>query len=99
MVLYEYGIPAIAPCSENEFLSEAQYERIKARFNHVIVNYDQDRPGCTAMIKLREKYPELEFAFLPIHGGDKDISDYRKAHGHKKTLELIEKTKEYYEKK
>jgi DNA primase len=64
MVLYEYGIPAIAPCSENEFLSEAQYERIKARFNHVIVNYDQDRPGCTAMIKLREKYPELEFAFF-----------------------------------
>jgi len=36
---------------------------------------------------------------LPIHGGDKDISDFRKVHGHKKTLELIEKAKEYYEEK
>ena len=30
---------------------------------------------------------------------DKDISDYRKSHGHKKTLELIENAKTYYEKK
>jgi len=37
--------------------------------------------------------------FLPLKAGDKDISDYRKAHGHKKTQELIDKTKAYYEEK
>lgn len=34
-VLYEYGIPAIAPCSENEFLTDVQYEKIKKRFKHI----------------------------------------------------------------
>jgi len=37
MLFYEFGIPAIAPCSENEFLSEAQYERIRKRFKHCIL--------------------------------------------------------------
>lgn len=32
MVLYEYGIPAIAPCSENLFITEAQYNHLKERF-------------------------------------------------------------------
>ena len=99
MVLYEYGIPAIAPCSENEFLTEAQYKRIKLRFKHIICNYDNDIPGISSMCKLKKKYPELEFAYLPIHGGDKDISDYRARHGHKKTQELISKSKAYYEEK
>jgi DNA primase len=99
MVLYEYGIPAIAPCSENEFLSEVQYKKIKSRFKHIIVNFDNDKAGISSMRKLKKQYPELDFAFLPIHGGDKDISDFRKAHGHRKTLELIEQTKAYYAKK
>ena len=37
--------------------------------------------------------------FLPLKGPDKDISDYRKAHGLRKTQELIDKTKAYYEEK
>ena len=48
MTLYEYGIPAIAPCSENEFLSEKHYERIKSRFKHIVLFYDQDKPGLHA---------------------------------------------------
>ena len=35
MTLYEYGITAIAPCSENEFLTDVQYEKIKKRFKHI----------------------------------------------------------------
>jgi DNA primase len=99
MLLYEYGIPAIAPCSENEFLTEVQYNRIKSRFKHVICNYDNDLPGIHSMCKLKKKYPELEFAFLPIHGGSKDISDFFKNNGKRKTQELIDKTKAYYEEK
>lgn len=45
MTLYEYGITAIAPCSENEFLTESQYKRLKNKYKHVILLYDNDNPG------------------------------------------------------
>lgn len=96
-VLYEYGIPAIAPCSENEFLSDAQYERICKRFKHRLLLWDNDLPGVSSANKIRKKHSDIEVMFIPK--GDKDISDYRKAHGHQKTLDLIEKTKAYYEEK
>lgn len=99
MCLYEYGIPAIAPCSENEFLTETQYNKLKTKYKHIILFYDNDLPGISAMRKIRKKFPDVEVMYLPIHGGDKDISDFRKAHGHKKTLELINKTKAFYEEK
>lgn len=96
MCLYEYGITAIAPCSENEFLSDSQYDRVKKKYKLVCVNYDNDSAGIHAMCKIKKQHPELKMLFLPRHGGDKDISDFRKAHGHKKTLELIEKIKKCY---
>lgn len=99
MVLYEYGIPAIAPCSENEFLSDAQYDKIRSRFKHVLLLWDNDLPGISAANKIRKTHSDIEVLFLPIKGSDKDLSDFRKAHGTKKTLELIEQTKIYYEKK
>ena len=35
--MYEYGITAIAPCSENEFLTDNQYNRIKAKFKQIVL--------------------------------------------------------------
>lgn len=32
MTLYEYGITAIAPCSENLFVSETQYKKLQNKF-------------------------------------------------------------------
>lgn len=48
MVLYEYGIPAIAPCSENLFITDSQYERLKKKYKRVILLYDNDEPGLHA---------------------------------------------------
>lgn len=93
MVLYEYGITAIAPCSENVFVTPAQYQKLKGKFKNIYLNYDNDEPGIKAMCKIKKQFPDLKIIFLPRHGGDKDISDFRKAHGHKKTLELIENVK------
>lgn len=59
MTLYNLGIPAIAPISENCFLSEAQYHRLKERFKHIILLYDNDRPGLRAMISIKKKFPEI----------------------------------------
>lgn len=96
MVLYEYGITAIAPCSENVFVTENQYQKLKGKFKNIYLNYDNDEPGIKAMCKIKKQFRDLKVLFLPRHGGDKDISDFRKAHGHKKTLELINKVKDCY---
>lgn len=42
MTLYECGIPAIAPISENLFINSVQYEKIAAKFKNIIVFYDND---------------------------------------------------------
>lgn len=96
MVLYEYGITAIAPCSENVFVSDTQYNKLKSKFKNLFLNYDNDEAGIRSMCKIKKQHHDIKVLFLPRHGGDKDISDFRKAHGHKKTLELINKTKECY---
>ena len=96
MCLYQYDVPAIAPCSENIFITEAQYNRLKNKYKQIFVFYDNDLAGISAMCKIKKKFPDIKILYLP-RNSDKDISDFRKAHGYKKTLELIDKTKLYYE--
>ena len=95
MCLYEFGIPSIAPCSENLFLTEAQYNRIKNKFNKIFLLYDLDLPGIRAAKKIKKSFPEVTILLTPW-GSAKDFSDYRKKFGYTKTLELINKAKEYY---
>lgn len=95
IVLYEYGIPAIAPCSETLFISDSQYEKLKSRFKHIYCVYDNDRAGLINMAKFRRQFPDIKYLKLDPNDA-KDISDYRKAFGHQKTLDLINKCKEYY---
>jgi DNA primase len=59
MTLYSLGISAIAPISENCFLSESQYNRLKERFKYIILLYDNDRPGLRAMLSIKRKFPEV----------------------------------------
>lgn len=96
MCLYEYGITAIAPCSENLFVTENQYNRLKSKFKHIFLLYDNDRPGLKASIKIRNQYPDLNILLIPKKSGCKDFSDYRKTYGDKKTQELIQQAKDYY---
>lgn len=95
MCLYEFGIPAIAPCSENLFLTEAQYNRLKIRFKEIYLLYDNDIAGIHATNKIRKQFPDIKYLLLNRNDA-KDFSDYRKAYGYKKTLELVNKTKEFY---
>lgn len=95
MALYEFGIPAIAPCSENLFVTKSQYERLKLHYKRIFVLYDNDLPGVHAMCKIHKQFPEV--TCLMLHREDaKDFSDYRKTFGYKKTLQLINQAKEYY---
>ena len=93
MLFHEFGIPAIAPISENCYLTEAQHNKLLKRFKHVVLVYDNDRPGKIATIKIYRKHPELYACWLPKNTA-KDISDYYAKYGKEKTQELINYAKE-----
>lgn len=95
MVLYEYGITAIAPCSENLFVTETQYNKLKERYKHIYLLYDADLPGVRASKKIKKNFPDVKILLLPW-GTAKDISDYRKMYGHRKTKDLINQALLYY---
>jgi RNA polymerase sporulation-specific sigma factor len=56
-------------------------------------NWIEDIALITAMQQLKKKYPELKFIWLP-RNTEKDISDFYKKFGKRKTKELIEKAKQ-----
>lgn len=95
MLLYELGIPAIAPCSENIFLTERQYDTLRPKFDKCIVLFDNDRAGVQNLRKVKKEHPELICTCIPRHLS-KDISDFYAHYGKKKTISLIEQAKEYY---
>lgn len=88
MTLNSLGIPAIAPCSENLFVPDQILEDLKSRFTYIVVLYDNDLPGIRNMQKFRKEHPELIYTWLPRNRA-KDISDYYKEYGVKKTRQLI----------
>lgn len=97
MTLYSLGIPAIAPISENCFLSNTQYNRLKERFKCIVLLYDNDRPGLRAMISIKKKFPDVIPIWIPWKYKAKDISDFYAKYKHDKTISLIGEAKKYVE--
>ena len=91
MLLYEFGISAIAPNSENLFISDKVLEQLKQRFKHIVVIYDSDIAGLSNMIKIKKQHPELIYTWIPKKYEAKDISDLYKFKGKQITLNLITK--------
>lgn len=87
--MYSCGITAIAPCSENLFVSDNVLEDLKKRFKYIVVFYDNDLPGISNMRKIQKDHPELNFFFIPRHYEAKDFSDFYAKYGRKVTLETI----------
>lgn len=87
MCLYEHGITAIAPNSENLFLTEAQYIKVRNMFGKIYLLYDKDLPGVRSAQKIRKKFPDISVLLMPK---TKDFSDYVKKYGSLKTLNLID---------
>lgn len=87
--MYSCGITAIAPCSENLFVSDNMLEDLKKRFRYIVVFYDNDLPGISNMKKIQKNHPELNFFFIPRHYEAKDFSDFYAKYGRKVTLEII----------
>lgn len=89
MCFYSYGISAIAPGSENSFISDSQLQKLKQRFKYIIVFYDNDLPGIAGMKRIKKEFPELIYYFLPRRYKVKDFTDFRKKYGHEKTKDLL----------
>lgn len=89
MCLYNLGIKAIAPNSENLFISDKMLEELRSRFTYIAVLYDNDLPGISNMRKIRKEHPDLLYTWIPRKYGAKDISDFRKMYGEKKTKQFI----------
>lgn len=89
MALSAFNIPAIAPCSENLFISKVVLNNLKERFKHIIVFYDIDIPGIHNMRKIKKEYPELIYLYIPRYLKAKDFSDLRSLYGYKRTKDLI----------
>lgn len=93
MCLYNLGITAIAPNSENLFLTDKQYAKLKTRFKRIVLFYDNDLPGIHNMKKFHKEY-NIPCIWIPRKYKAKDISDFYKLYGYEKTKELIEYGKE-----
>ena len=89
MLLSELGIPAIAPNSETQFVSESVLSQLKSRFKHIVLLYDNDYTGVCFSNKIHKQYPELHVMLIPRSTKCKDISDYYKMYGKLKTMEFV----------
>lgn len=88
-LFYELGIPAIAPCSENLFLSKKQYEKLKTKFKHMFLVYDLDIPGVNAARKIKKEFPDIKVLLLPKNKKAKDCTDYVNMYGKEEFIKLV----------
>lgn len=96
MTLYEFGLTAIAPNSENLFVTPSQYEKLKTKFKNILIVYDNDLAGIHGLNKIRKEFSGVKVAFIPRKYGAKDISDFFKKYGKEETQKLINTAKNYY---
>ena len=87
MAMYEFGISAVSPNSETLFIDDKKLEEFKKRFKHILVIYDNDRPGLHNMWLIRKEHPELNYFYIPWYLA-KDFTDSIKSVG-------VENMKEY----
>lgn len=88
IALNRLGVAAVSPNSETLFIDDKKLQEFKQRFKHIIVLYDNDRPGKYNMARIRREYPELNYYFLPNYL-EKDITDTIKRIGFEKMEKLV----------
>ena len=89
MLLSSLGIPAIAPNSETQFVSEKMLEELKSRFKNIVLLYDSDLTGVRFMNKIRKQHHGLIVCMIPRKYEAKDISDFYQKYGRNKTISII----------
>ena len=91
-LLSTLGIPAVAPNSETQFVSDKMLDELRGRFKNIVLLYDSDITGVHFMNKIRKQHRDLIVCMIPRKYGAKDISDFYQKYGKSKTIAGI---KEY----
>lgn len=105
MVLYNFGIPAVAPQSESQILNDEQYGELSERFDYIFSLYDFDKTGIISANKMKKMYGITPFFFTNTKFPKsntyfKDISDAFAHMGSRRLFESIrERIKRYFENK
>ena len=89
MCLYSCGITAIAPNSENLEIKDNILKELQSRFKYIVYFYDNDLPGISNMNRIKKKFPNLIYYWIPRAFGVKDFSDFYKKYGRTFTLNFI----------
>lgn len=96
MLCYELEIPAIAPNSENLFITEAQWDNIVIKFRKIFLLYDTDLAGVANSKRIKKKFPKIQVLLIPRKYKAKDLTDLYKKLGTERILNLVEEAKQYY---
>lgn len=83
-----FGFSSISPNSETTFPSEKQMEEFQKRFKHILIIFDNDKAGLHNLWKVRKKYPQLNYYYLPKWLA-KDFTDAVKKVGKEQMKEYI----------
>lgn len=89
MCLYSCGITAIAPNSENLEIKDNILKELQSRFKYIVYFYDNDLPGISNMNRIKKRFPNLIYYWIPRAFGVKDFSDFYKKYGRTFTLNFI----------
>ena len=89
MCLYSLGYNAIAPQSETTYISEDIIKDITSRFSNIYILFDNDDTGRKGAYMLNSYLTNSKIVFL--ENEYKDVSDYYKAMGRGKTIEIVSK--------
>ena len=91
-LLSTLGIPAVAPNSETQFVSDKVLDEFRMRFKNIVLLYDSDLTGVRFMNKIRKQHRDLIVCMIPRKYEAKDISDFYQKYGKSKTIELIKES-------
>lgn len=98
MCLRSLGIEAIAPCSENYFIPDDMYKKLASKYKYILLLYDNDYAGIVSANKIRKQYKKVFPIIIPRNYGVKDVSDFYKKYGRRKTFRAIYHLKKWLKK-
>ena len=90
MVLYDLGFISVAPTSESSFLPSQYYLKQGERFSRIVLFFDSDETGLKKAQEFSEKFG-IEYRYIPLEYGTKDISDFIEKKGAEETKQLLKK--------
>lgn len=88
LLLIKMGYNAVAPASENSYLSDNKIVEYRLRFKSIVLMFDNDASGKFATKYYSEKF-NLPFIFVPDNY-PKDISDFVHQEGYENSLDLMD---------